>query len=432
MDRGIIGEPVEITRCATRVPYGLAEFLAYLANLKFTLTKNENEILIPTFLNYRSINMKSANFKQLIGEETFGFCFFGDITAISLKNLKNDEIAKRVKERYHAIVIGSKKDNLAQIRLILKAMLQYPKDCLPREGHCRENKTKNCVSLSSEICFKRRLCPITISRRHLLFLENLKRRIPHDFKEHCLCNCLRKKVNCPWEKEASQIDTNSYAQIAICGYGGERYGSLARAINLLLFRENVEIRDKNQKYAIDEKSERCFGCFHPYRNYYKFYGNIAEFKEKDVEKIRNHSFINAVLIRPAQEKGFETWQKYAQELVRELNPLWENEYRLFISNNRKIIFLFRSPKKSCYLSKIKEKINECWEYRRKKFKSKISDKPDYTDPDLFLFALRGYRHRENPIHQGICTERETTCPFEKIMDETRTYQVDWQELFLNP
>lgn len=415
MNRKIIGgEPVEISRCATRVPYGLAEFLGVISNLKFTLKnenrnsllKNNSEITIPTFYNYHSINIKSANFKDLIEKETTGFCFWSGITSVLLEIDKINNQEEEVKKRRHSIIIGTKRENLEVVRNILTPLFKNPRSCLPTGG-----------------CPRRRLCPIDVSSRHRIFLkrqENWGKKIPDRFGDHCLCNC-------PWEipLDLPLIDPNSYAQIAVCGYGGERYGALAMAINLLVFRDNVEPRNEKAEYVIDEKSERSFGCFHPYRNYYKFYGNIAKWEwEKDEEKneIIQNSFINAVLIRPATEEGFKIWQNYAKLIFNFISKSWPCKYLLFVSTDRNIILLFR------YRKELFDKIDNALKAYFNKLKNTQDGNQSFFYPDLFLYALRGYKRRGETVWDGICTERKTACPFEKVQDESRTYKIKWQRL----
>jgi len=415
------GEPIEISRCATRIPYGLAEFLGTISNLKFSrgnsirLLPTHDDINIPIFHNYRSLNMKFTDLSELIEKVKSSriFCFTSGITPVKFKSDEIDKQSEIVRKRRHLMIVSTKRKNLKKIENVLNPLFENKQHCLPSiKTKCSICKNR-CAIASTQGCPQRRLCPIDISSRHSDVLKKQKewgKWQENNFYEHCLCNCCEE----PEEKELKnevKSKRNDYAQLSICGYGGENYGSTSRAINLLVFRDDIKRGESKADYVIDLQYDRSFGCYRPERNYYKFYGEIVKWEEERLKEIKIESFINAILIRPTTEQGFGLWRDYAISLFRLINsyPAWQNKYRLFISKPD-LILLFRWNEN--LFRKIENTL--CRHFR---------------EPDLFLYILRGYKGKNGkPIVKGICDERETSCPFEKIADESRTYRKEWSEI----
>ncbi|MEO0097890.1 MAG: hypothetical protein ABIK78_07340, partial [candidate division WOR-3 bacterium] len=401
--------PIEISRCATRVPYGLAEFTSIISNLKFEFDKNIKNNLkqIPIFHNYKTQSINSAKFKNLKKEkETKGFCFEGIITAVKFQ----EDLYQKVNKRHHIIVIGARRDRIEPIKKILKHNFVNPKEGLPKR------KDIECPGV--------RLCPIDISQRHIRTLEEMEKmggrtesisKKKRSFCSHCLHNEIKDNNIKDFE-----IDYKTCAQIAICGYGGEEYGALARAINLLLFRNKVEKRCNNN--VINLNYERSFSCVHSLRNYYKFYGYLDKWNEKRLEEIETQTYINAILIRATSKDSYNIWLEYMKNffdnIIKDKYP-----YRLFFSRSRGIILLFRND----------EFLKNLLEENKEQIEEELSNNeeiPNWEEPDLFLYTLRGYKYQLKRLGKEIlCTERETSCPFEKIQDESRNYDMRWQEYY---
>ncbi|MEO0091352.1 MAG: hypothetical protein ABIK61_01395 [candidate division WOR-3 bacterium] len=389
-------KPIEISSCTADAPGYLAQITADLAGLRFTPSELDKEKLrpIPNFHNYRSVNVKLADFTPLIEgnggnwSKNLGYCFFSGATLVrdAVKNI----FEEKLKTYPRSCVIGAINDSdINSIEPLLNKL--FPKKgCLMDQTPCFVNDT----------CPRRRLCPLDIFRRHLKIAGEKEKR-----KSHYRCNHLKILSNGTFPK----VDYQSYAQIALCGYGSENPGAMARAINLLLFRDVVSNAINQQQSnlgdeVLDITYTRSFGCYCPKRSYNKIYGKLQKnpFNENKeaLTRLQNNSYINAVLIRPAIDVGgeididgehkcyFNQWLNYAQALHRILPN--REIYRVAIGHNRNS----NSPADEIIL---------IYRYNKSEFDAIESDfimpnkgknpiDPKLNDPNKFLYLLRGFRN----------------------------------------
>lgn len=431
-----VTNPIELTVCTTDTPGILAEITANLAGLTFKASSNRNEIIhIPNFHSYRSVNVNSANFSKLITgrdipNKNLGFCFYSGATLINLKNENPSsfgQIWDNLKNYPRSCIVGAiTREDIEEVSKLLKSL--FP------DQQCLMNKQKCFIKFS---CPKRRLCPLDIFRRHLELGRSLPSKFPQDDiknkkrgrEEHYLCN--HKDIK---DSLRIDIDSQSYAQIAVCGYGAEQYGAMARVVNLLLFRDQV-----NQESSLQSKSQRIlnvtytrsFGCYEPKRSYQKIYGNLVKNRQFDIKEISEQSFINAILIRPTRGGCNNDWLNYARAVLSIMPD--HSEYRIVVGRsqlssevNREIILIYRYNEG--LINRIRQQ--HCF-----------GQGLHFDDPDIFLYALRGIyniprlrmfsqpaerRTNREQKHLGLCQVRETTCPFEKIRTEAERFGIIWE------
>lgn len=447
-------KPVEITDCAMDVPGILGEITAYLTGLQFMPQNKNTNQNIPNFHNYRSVNNGSANFSKLIkgkeiADQYLGYCFFSGAT------IEEKDIAKlreEVKSSPRSCVIGATKNNLE----LMSELLYNHRDSFFKQRGCIKNE-KKCKEkcLVEKTCPKRRLCPIDNFRRHLEVADNDTK---NNHKMHYFCN--PSKDTTMTKKDDNTTPFETYAQIALCGYGAEQCGAMARAINLLLFRDNVEITKKNDKKYPDKilniTYTRSYGCYCPERSYQKIYGRLTEnpFKEnKNFEELKQNTYFNALLIRPTRKgkDSFDKWFTYAQAIFQTCQQHNnKSDYRLAVGrsaqsqkDDNEIILIYQYNWE--YFNKIfKEKIYidfldnlyknkkgdhfKIWNSYKNSLENNCKNQgiPNEIAPDMFLFIVRGIQESKFKL-LGHCMVRETTCPFEKIRDEAERYGIIWSD-----
>lgn len=149
------------------------------------------------------------------------------------------------------------------------------------------------------------------------------------------------------------------AKLYLCCRYGDRPGSLAAAINTLLFREWKNTQDKNKIFNIMFYMD--YFSFAPSVAYDAIYGHLEDLKDNSnrICKEQSKDVIERILICPITGEG--SWSKYADNLLNFLNNKnVENKYIIMkpekIKNDQSIpnILIYRDKKSPFKICEIRD------------------------------------------------------------------------------
>lgn len=310
---GEIHDPFALYCCIEDAPGSLGYQLSKLAGMDFLpLNKSEKE---------DAITLHFYRYQNCSGSENTSFLANAELKMNhSIKEKIRLSICLFQSETADSEKRKSLRDNIAKL---LDVTNPDQSQLLNLQPHC--SRRINC-SISS---YLRKVENLTKNRDYYKHLEDIGKLDEGTVEKEIERFFIGPRSSRPAASGNQEEQNLPKAAILVCCRHSRITGSIATAVNNLLFRKIERIHD--DKPVADVTYLRAYGCYNPAFSYVEFYGNFVNIHRNKRELLKKEGVIESVLINVVTEK--DAWLTYARKLCKALNDIYEgNRYELWIDD----------------------------------------------------------------------------------------------------